>query len=97
MLNYAAKLGPRNSYRFFHLDPDGDEPEVIAEIPVKHPGYVHSFGLTERHIVFAEFPWVVRPLDLATSTLVNASPCLCSMSSSTASSDTVAAGTYRDL
>ena len=65
MLNYAAKLGPRNAYRFFRVDPDGNEPEVIAEIPVKHPGYVHSFGLTERHIVFAEFPWVVRPLDLA--------------------------------
>jgi len=65
MLNYAAKLGPRSSYRFFHLGPDDSEPEVIAEISVKHPGYVHSFGLTEKHIVFAEFPWVVRPLDLA--------------------------------
>jgi carotenoid cleavage dioxygenase-like enzyme len=67
MLNYAAKLGPRNEYRFFHLAPDSDEPEVIARIPVKRPGYVHSFGLTERYIVFAEFPWVVNPLDLALS------------------------------
>ena len=30
MLNYAAKLGPRNEYRFFHLAPDSNEPEVIA-------------------------------------------------------------------
>ena len=67
MLNYAAKLGPRNEYRFFHLAPDSSEPEVIARIPVKRPGYVHSFGLTERHIVFAEFPWVVNPLELALS------------------------------
>lgn len=67
MLNYAAKLGPRNEYRFFHLAPDATEPEVIARIPVSRPGYVHSFGLTERHIVFAEFPWVVNPVNLAMS------------------------------
>ena len=40
-------------------------PRCIAQIPVKHPGYVHSFGLTENYIVFAEFPWVVNPLKLA--------------------------------
>jgi carotenoid cleavage dioxygenase-like enzyme len=28
---------------------------------------VHSFGLTERFVVFAEFPWVVNPLNLALS------------------------------
>ena len=67
MLNYAAQLGPRNEYRFFHLAPDAAEPEVIARIAVKQPGYVHSFGLTERFIVFAEFPWVVNPLSLALS------------------------------
>lgn len=67
MLNYAAKVGPRNEYRFFHLAPDSDQPEITAKIAVKRPGYVHSFGLTERHIVFAEFPWVVNPLDLALS------------------------------
>ena len=67
MLNYAAKLGPRNEYRFFHLAPDATEPEVLARIPVKRPGYVHSFGLTERFIVFAEFPWVVNPVNLALS------------------------------
>jgi beta,beta-carotene 9',10'-dioxygenase len=65
MLNYAAKLGARTEYRFFHLAPDADEPEVIARIPVREPGYVHSFGLTERWIVLAEFPWVVNPLALA--------------------------------
>ena len=30
MLNYAAKLGPRTSYRFFLLRPTGSKPEVIA-------------------------------------------------------------------
>ncbi len=65
MLNYAAKLGPRNRYRFFLLRPDGSEPEVIAELGVDRPAYMHSFGLTENFIVLAEFPFVVNPLKLA--------------------------------
>lgn len=67
MLNYAARLGPRNSYRFFRLRPDGGKPEVIASHGVKEPAYVHSFGLSERWLVLAEFPLVVNPLRLAFS------------------------------
>jgi beta,beta-carotene 9',10'-dioxygenase len=67
MLNYAAKLGPRNSYRFFLLRPDGAKPEVIATSRVREPAYMHSFGLTERWLVLAEFPYVVNPLRLAFS------------------------------
>lgn len=65
MLNYAAKLGPRSEYRFFHLGPESREPEVIASLPVREPAYMHSFGLTERWLVLAEFPFVVNPLRLA--------------------------------
>ncbi|MBA2505146.1 MAG: carotenoid oxygenase family protein [Thermoleophilaceae bacterium] len=67
MLNFAVKVGARNEYRFFHLGPDSDQPEVTAKIKVKKPGYVHSFGLTERFIVFAEFPWVVNPIEIPLS------------------------------
>lgn len=67
MLNYAAKLGPRNSYRFFLLGPDSDTPAVLATHPVREPAYMHSFGLTARWLVLAEFPFVVNPLKLATS------------------------------
>ncbi len=67
MLNYAAKLGPRNEYRFFTLAPDAETPEVIARRPVREPAYMHSFGLSERWIVLAEFPFVVNPMRLATS------------------------------
>jgi carotenoid cleavage dioxygenase-like enzyme len=65
MLNYAAKLGPRSSYRFFLLRPDRTTPEVLASRPVREPAYMHSFGLTERWLVLAEFPYVVNPLSLA--------------------------------
>lgn len=62
MLNYAAKLGPRNSYRFFLLRPEGSAPEMVGKLPVKQPAYMHSFGLTERWLVLAEFPFVVNPI-----------------------------------
>jgi beta,beta-carotene 9',10'-dioxygenase len=67
MLNYAAKLGPRTSYRFFLLRPDGSKPELIATKAVREPAYMHSFGLTERWLVLAEFPFVVNPPRLAFS------------------------------
>ena len=66
MLNYAAKLGRVSSYRFFHVPPEeGSKPRRIGSLPVKEPAYMHSFGLTERHFVLAEFPLVVNPLSLA--------------------------------
>ena len=67
MLNYAAKLGPRSTYRFFLLRPGGDSPEVIGSAPVREPAYMHSFGLTERWLVLAEFPFVVNPPSLLLS------------------------------
>ena len=66
-LNYAAKLGPRSSYRFFLVRPESSKPEVIASLPVRHPAYMHSFGLTERWLVLVEFPFVVNPPSLALS------------------------------
>jgi beta,beta-carotene 9',10'-dioxygenase len=65
MLNYAAKLGPRSSYRFFRLRPDSSSPQLIRSISIGEPAYMHSFGLTPRWLVLAEFPLVVNPLALA--------------------------------
>jgi carotenoid cleavage dioxygenase-like enzyme len=65
MLNYAAKLGPRSSYRFFEVGPQASEPTVVGSVPVREPAYMHSFGLSERWFVLAEFPLVVNPLRLA--------------------------------
>ncbi len=65
MLNYAARLGPRNQYRFYLLEPDAEQPRVIASVRADQPAYMHSFGLSERYIVLAEFPFTVNPLRLA--------------------------------
>jgi beta,beta-carotene 9',10'-dioxygenase len=67
MLNYAAKLGRRNRYRFYLLRPGARKPTVIAQLPVSEPAYMHSFGLTERWVVLAEFPFVVNPITIPLS------------------------------
>lgn len=67
MLNYAAGLGPRNEYRFFRLAPDASDADVVARLRTGEPAYMHSFGLTERWLVLAEFPYVVNPRRLAFS------------------------------
>jgi beta,beta-carotene 9',10'-dioxygenase len=66
LLNFAARLGPRSSYRFY-AQRSRDDQRVVGSVPVRHPGYVHSFGLTERYLVLAEGPFVVDPIRLATS------------------------------
>jgi carotenoid cleavage dioxygenase-like enzyme len=66
LVNFAVRLGRRSHYRFFSQRSRTDQ-RVIASIPVREPGYVHSFGMSERHLVLAEFPFVVNPLRLALS------------------------------
>jgi beta,beta-carotene 9',10'-dioxygenase len=67
MLNYAAKLGPKNRYRFFRIGPSVSKPELVSDLPVREPAYMHSFGLTERWLVLAEFPFVVNPISIPLS------------------------------
>ena len=65
LLNYAVRLGPRSSYRFFSLEPGAAKPRVLASWGVSQPAYMHSFGLSKRWLAMAEFPFVVNPARLA--------------------------------
>jgi beta,beta-carotene 9',10'-dioxygenase len=65
-VNFAVQMGPANRYRFF-AQGGRDGARVIASTGVREPGYIHSFGITERFLVLAEFPLVVNPLRLALS------------------------------
>lgn len=67
LINYAARLGARSSYRVFRVDPDTTAVEELARVPVREPAYMHSFGISRRYFVLAEFPLVVNPLRLALS------------------------------
>ncbi len=65
MVNFAAKLGAKTTYRFFTVAADATEPVVTARIPTKEPAYTHSFGQSERWLVLAEWPFRVNPIRLA--------------------------------
>ena len=70
MINYAAKLGPRAATASSAAAaPDGaGRPSRGHRLAAgREPAYMHSFGLTDRWFVLAEFPFVVNPLALALS------------------------------
>jgi beta,beta-carotene 9',10'-dioxygenase len=64
--NYLIQYGRFSEYILYRLKEGSSEREVIARIKVDEPSYMHSFALTERYVVFTEFPFVVKPLDLIT-------------------------------
>ncbi|NUT47053.1 MAG: carotenoid oxygenase family protein [Saccharothrix sp.] len=62
LVNYVLKFGRRSVYRLYRQR--GLTREVLASLPVDRPGYMHSFAITERHVVLAVFPLVVNPLTM---------------------------------
>jgi beta,beta-carotene 9',10'-dioxygenase len=64
--SYMVDLGLHSRYRLFSVADDGIQ-EQIAELPVDRPSYMHSFAMTERHLVLVEFPLTVSALDLKLS------------------------------
>jgi carotenoid cleavage dioxygenase-like enzyme len=64
LVNFAAHLGRRSEYRIY-ARASASEARTLATLPVREPSYMHSFALTERHVVLIENPLVVNPLKLA--------------------------------
>jgi carotenoid cleavage dioxygenase-like enzyme len=62
LVNYVLRFGPRSDYLVYRQQPDTMTRELLARIPDRTPGYVHSFGITEEYAVLAIFPHVVNPL-----------------------------------
>jgi carotenoid cleavage dioxygenase-like enzyme len=67
IVNYTAHFGPRSSYRVYAAGDVGAERRLIGSLPVKRPGYMHSFGMSERYVVLAENPLVVNPMSVPLS------------------------------
>jgi carotenoid cleavage dioxygenase-like enzyme len=65
LVAYVVRFGPRSQYVLYAVPADGSERRTIASLPVLRPSYMHSFALTPRYAVLAEFPIVVNPLRLA--------------------------------
>lgn len=64
VINYQVRFFPEAKYVLYSMKKGSSTREVIAEIPVKEPAYMHSFALTEKYCVLVEFPLFVNPQDL---------------------------------
>src|SRR4051812_7424941 len=53
---YQPDFAPPSGYRVLGRTGKGAA-RVLATIPAAKPGYMHSFGLTERYVVIGEFPY----------------------------------------
>lgn len=59
--NLVVQYGPINYYKIYSMV---GEVEEVASIPVMEPAYLHSFGMSERYFIIAEFPLVVQSVKL---------------------------------
>jgi beta,beta-carotene 9',10'-dioxygenase len=64
-ISYGVHFGARSSYRVYATAAGSHERRELARVPVREPSYMHSFGLTDRHVILIESPLVVNPLKLA--------------------------------
>jgi hypothetical protein len=64
--NYVTAFGMNSLYRICRIGDDGAQRQ-IAEIAAGRPSYMHSFGMSEDHLILTEFPLVVNPIDLRMS------------------------------
>lgn len=63
-LNYLVEYGRISKYVLYRIKEGSSAREIIAELPVEEPSYMHSFSVTENYVIFTEYPFVVNPLDL---------------------------------
>ncbi len=61
--NLVTRYHALSQYRLYRLA-GGGQPALAAALPAAQPAYLHSFGLSRRYAIVAEFPLVVNPIDL---------------------------------
>lgn len=67
-INLVTRFGAASNYVFRRVDLAAAAPTLdgtdLATRRVAKPSYIHSFGMSERYLVLAEFPLVVNPMSL---------------------------------
>jgi len=61
--NLVTNFDRVSEYRIMRIRPDGER-EIVARHKVTFPGYIHSWGMSEKHFILVEYPFVVYPLKL---------------------------------
>ncbi|WP_049566540.1 carotenoid oxygenase family protein [Streptomyces sp. SBT349] len=65
LVNYLLHFSRTSEYRVYRQQSAATSRELIGRHRAARPSYMHSFGITRRYVVLAEFPLVVNPLDMA--------------------------------
>ncbi|HSH77368.1 MAG TPA: carotenoid oxygenase family protein [Herpetosiphonaceae bacterium] len=63
-INAGVAFSWTSTYKVYRIAGDGGRRQIIAELPVAEPAYMHSFSLTSSFIVLTEYPLVVNPLQM---------------------------------
>lgn len=70
LVTFVAHFARRSEYRVYRQSADGTgRRRLLGSLPVARPGHVHSFAITERHVVIVEFPLIADPPALLLSGL----------------------------
>jgi carotenoid cleavage dioxygenase-like enzyme len=64
LFNYRTEFGKETKYHLFALDDGSRARRPVATLTANRPAYMHSFGATENHLLIAEFPLFIQPLQL---------------------------------
>lgn len=67
LVNYVTKIARASSYNIYKIREGTNSRDLIGAVSVEEPAYMHSFGITENHIILVEYPFAVKPLDLLLS------------------------------
>jgi carotenoid cleavage dioxygenase-like enzyme len=65
VVSYKTRISRFSSYNVYAMPRRGIRQTLIGSVSVPEPAYMHSFGMTERYVVLAEFPFFVSPFGLA--------------------------------
>lgn len=62
-ISYLVEYGFKSKYIIYRLKKGSQTREILAEVPIDNPSYMHSFALTEHYVIFVEYPFVVNSMD----------------------------------
>jgi carotenoid cleavage dioxygenase-like enzyme len=62
LVNYLLRYGRHSAFQVYRQPADGTRRSLIGSVATDLPGYMHSFAITERHVVLVIYPLVVNPL-----------------------------------
>ncbi len=64
LVNFVLRMSRVSEYRVYRQREAHGPRHLVGRVTVPKPGYMHSFGITDRYAILAMFPLVVNPLSL---------------------------------